>query len=155
MIISKGKKAKQGPVHTRDITLGDVWACFFPKKGWEYSYLGYAWYYVRVGGVISIEDQLLLNFFKEVEKVAKPRWCPRFILRLLYLFGNDNSYVRVRNFKLHRLFNRLTKGISVTDTKWKYESFRIYGNFTNELHDLAEETCKLIEDNYERQTDSI
>lgn len=124
-------------IHTRNITLKDLFECFFPKKGNEYSYLGYAYYYSK--------ESLLRDFFIEVDKVARPKWCPKFFLRLLNLFGNDNSIVRVRNWKLHNLFNKITKGIRVTDTKWKWDTFRIYGHFTKELRDLAEETCRKIE----------
>jgi hypothetical protein len=145
VIISKGKKAKVGPVHTRDITLGDLWECFFPPKGEEYSYLGYAWYHVPSDGSIWEEGRVLIEFFKEVERVARPWWCPRFFLRMLDLFGNDRSIVRMRSYRLNRLFSRITRGVRITDTKWKFDSFRIYGSFTEELERKAEETCRKIE----------
>ena len=58
---------------------------------------------------------------------AKPKWCPRFVLRFLHLFGSDNSIVRVRNHKLNRLKTRLTKGIMMLDykTKWIDYDLRI------------------------------
>lgn len=146
-VISKGKKAKSGPVHTRDITVEDLWECFFPKPGDEFGYLGYAYYYVDSKGKPKNEsEELVRQFFVEVEKVAKPKLCPRFYLRLLHLFGNDKSVVRMRSLKLSNKFYKLTKGIRISDMKWKWETFRIYGSFTKELHDLAEETCKKIED---------
>ena len=145
LIISKGKKAKLGPVRTMDITIGDLIECFIPTKGLEYRYLGYSFYYVKKDGTITETEKFLKEFFIEVDKVARPKWCPKFFLRLLNLFGNDNSIVRVRNWKLHNLFIKITKGIQITDTKWKYDSFRIYGSFTKELDDLAKETCLKIE----------
>jgi hypothetical protein len=148
IIISRGKKAKVGPVHTRDITLTDLLRCFWPEKGNKFSYLGYAFYFPKKDGTLSFEDQCLVSFYKEVDRVARPKWCPRFVLRLLDLFGNDRSIVRVRNWKLHDMFNRLTGGVRITDTKWKWDSFRIYGRFTEELHQLAQETCNKIEDHY-------
>ena len=151
IVISKGKKAKTGPVHTMDITVGHVLKCVFPKRGFEYDYLGYAWYNINKDGTLHAEDRLLRGFFKQVDKVARPWWCPRFVLRLLHLFGSDNSIVRVRNWKLHNLELRLTKGIAITDTKWKYDSFRIYGNFTAELDQLAADTCSKIENKYEKK----
>jgi len=150
IVISKGKKAERGPVHTMDITVGHVLKCVFPERGFEYDYLGYAWYNINKDGTLNAEDRLLRGFFKQVDKVARPWWCPRFVLRLLHLFGSDNSIVRVRNWKLHNLELRLTKGIAITDTKWKYDSFRIYGRFTAELDQLAADTCKKIENEYEK-----
>lgn len=142
IIISKGKKAQVGPVHTMDITLNHIWKCFFPKKGYEFRYLGYAYYYEK--------ENIIKNFLKQVDKVAKPWWCPRFIMRLLHLFGDDNSIVRCRNHKLSRLHYRLRKGITITDMKWKYESFRIYGSFTDDLHTLAKNTCDLMEEDWKK-----
>ena len=150
IVISKGKPAPSGPVHSMDITVGHVLKCVFPERGFEYDYLGYAWYNINKDGTLNAEDRLLRGFFKQVDKVARPWWCPRFVLRLLHLFGSDNSIVRVRNWKLHNLERRLTKGIAITDTKWKYDSFRIYGNFTEELYQLAADTCKKIENEYEK-----
>ena len=151
IVISKGKPAPSGRVHSMDITVGHVLKCVFPERGFEYDYLGYAWYNINKDGTLNAENRLLRGFFKQVDKVARPWWCPRFVLRLLHLFGSDNSIVRVRNWKLHNLELRLTKGISITDTKWKYDSFRIYGNFTAELDQLAADTCNKIENEYEKK----
>jgi len=97
IIISKGKKAKLGPVHTQDITIGDLMECFFHKAGGEFGYLGYTYYYVKRDGSVTKGEELLKEFFIEVDKAARPWWCPKFVLRLLNLFGNDRSMVRVRN----------------------------------------------------------
>lgn len=144
IVISRGKKAKLGPVRTRDITLGDIIECIAPEPGFEYGYLGYAYYSVGPDGEIKWQDRVLKEFFERVDKAARPRWCPKIALRLLDLFGNDGSVVRVRNRRLHDIFNRLTKGIRITDTKWKWDSFRIYGSFTKELDELARQACLKI-----------
>ena len=120
----------------------EILNCFFPKKGLEYIYLGYAFWSPE-----SKEYPYILDFYKAVDKVARPWWCPKFILRLTYLLGNDNSIVRVRNRKISDIHTKITKGIMITDLKWKYESFRIYGRFTDELYELANKTCNLIEKN--------
>jgi hypothetical protein len=148
IVISKGKKAQIGPVHTRDITLGDVLECFFPERGYEYDYLGYAYYRVKEDGSIIPGEQIIKEFLQQVDRVARPKLCPRFVLHLLNLFGNDKSIVRMRSLKLHNMFSRLTGGIRITDMKWKYDSFRIYGSFTKELDRLAQETCRKLEEEY-------
>jgi hypothetical protein len=148
IVISKGRKAQIGPVHTRDITLEDIYRCFYPKRGYEYDYLGYAYYHVKEDGTLSKQEQIVKDFLQQVDAVVKPKYCPRFVLHLLNLFGNDKSIVRMRSLKLHNMFYRLTGGIRITDMKWKYDSFRIYGSFTKELDQLAQETCRKLEEEY-------
>lgn len=134
MVLFKGKK--YGMVHTRDIELDDIRAVFFPNSFYEkYLYLG----------AVPMEDGS--NYFKAIrplvlamDAMAKPWWTPRWFLRLLHLFGSDNSVVRVRNMRLHHLQRRLTKGIFFVDhkTKWEWYDLRlsIYG--PEELMDLAD-----------------
>jgi hypothetical protein len=58
---------------------------------------------------------------------AKPKYCPRWFLRFLDVFGNDRSIVRVRNRRLSNLHRYLTKGIMFYDwkTKWSHNDLRI------------------------------
>jgi hypothetical protein len=119
---------KKGMIHTRNIEWNDIRAIFFPKTFQEkYQYLG---------SVPWKEDS---EIFKAMEPLvifmdnkAKPWWCPRWFLRFLHLFGSDNSIVRVRNWTLHNLSRRLTKGYLIVDykTKWQWYDLRIsiYGN---------------------------
>jgi hypothetical protein len=55
------------------------------------------------------------------------------------LFGNDKSIVRVRNFTLHNLFKKLTKGIMIWDykCKWEWYDLRISILAPKHLQDLA------------------
>ena len=136
MILFKGKKAKVGPVHTKDITLEDLRVVFFPKGFYEkYSYLGsIPW---REEGDIfkSMEPLVIYMDYK-----AKPKLCPRWFIRFLNLFGSDNSIVRVRNRKLHDLKTKITKGIMIWDykTKWSDYDLRISVGGTNEMQFLAD-----------------
>jgi hypothetical protein len=70
---------------------------------------------------------------------AKPKWCPRWFLRFLHVFGDDKSLVRVRNHKLSHLHRRLTKGISFWDwkTKWTDYDLRISISAPQHLQNLA------------------
>jgi hypothetical protein len=79
---------------------------------------------------------------------AKPWWCPRWFLRFLDVFGNDKSIVRVRNRTLHNLHRKLTKGITFTDykTKWEWYDLRISVAAPKYIQDLAD----AIEDYYYR-----
>jgi hypothetical protein len=134
------KGRSTGMIYTRDITLSDFRYIFFPKDFSEkYGYLGsvpdYKYY-----------DQAMVALVLAMDYEAKPKWCPRWFLRFLDVFGNDRSIVRVRNWTLHNLFNKLTKGIRFVDykTKWQGYDLRISISAPKYLQDLADD----IEDGY-------
>ena len=130
------KGRKKGMVHTRDIKLDDIRAVFFPKNFYEkYHYLG-AVPHREVGDIFKAVYPLVLAMDYE----AKPKFCPRWFLRFLHLFGSDNSIVRVRNGFLHDLENRLTKGIKMWDykTKWTDYDLRISISGPLHLHNLSD-----------------
>ena len=124
-------------------------SCFRNDQYNKYKYLGYISNPYLKG---TIEYDLVLDFVKFVDKIAKPKYIPRFVLRLIELFGNDNSIVRVRNWKLHKLSNKLLKNIRITDikTKWHDHDLRIYGYFpeviSNELDELEQRIYTLSDD---------
>jgi hypothetical protein len=117
------RSRRKGIIQTRDITLDDIRSVFFPKNFYEkYRYLGsIPW---REGG----------DYFKAIYPLvlamdyeARPRWCPRWFLRFLHLFGSDNSIVRVRNRFWHDLKSKLTRDLTLYDykTKWSDWDLRI------------------------------
>ena len=115
------------------ITLKDIRVIFFPKNFYEkYSYLGSVPY--------KDEKSMLHALVIAMDHEAKPKWCPRWFLRFLYLFGCDNSIVRVRNKHAYHLFMKLTKGIRVWDykTKWTDYDLRISITGPEHLQDLAQ-----------------
>jgi len=131
------KGRRKGIIHTKDITLDDLRSVFFPKSFHEkYRYLGaIPW---REDGEIFKAMEPLVIF---MDYRAKPKWCPRWFLRFLHLFGNDNSIVRVRNMKLHNLHRKLTKGIMIYDykTKWQWYDLRISIAGDKQMSDLADD----------------
>jgi len=129
------KGRNKGMIYTRDITLDDLRYIFFPKDFSEtYGYLGsvpdYKYY-----------DQAMVALVLAMDYEAKPKWCPRWFLRFLHVFGDDKSIVRVRNWTLHNLSSKLTKGISFVDykTKWQGYDLRISINAPRYLQDLADD----------------
>lgn len=127
---------KKGRVYTRDIDWSDIREVFFPQTFEEkYGYLG-AVPYNEKSEIFKAMYPLILAMDYE----AKPKYCPRWFLRFLHLFGNDKSIVRVRNFKLHNLFKKLTKGIFIYDykTKWEWYDLRISVSAPKHLQDLAD-----------------
>ena len=130
------KGRSKGMIYTRDIDLDDIREVFFPNSFEEkYSYLGSV-PYNEDSEVFKAMYPLILAMDYE----AKPKWCPRWFLRFLHLFGNDKSIVRVRNFTLHNLFKKLTKGIMIWDykTKWEWYDLRISISAPKHLQDLAD-----------------
>jgi hypothetical protein len=109
---------------------------FFPKNFHEkYQYLGsIPW--KDEGDIFKAMEPLVIF----MDHKAKPKWCPRWVLRFLHLFGSDNSIVRVRNWKLHNLSRKLTKGFLITDykTKWYDYDLRISIYGTEQMQDLAD-----------------
>ena len=137
------KGRKKGIVHTRDVEWDDIRYIFFPRRFSEkYGYLG------------SVPDDKYYNkamvpLVLAMDYEAKPWWCPRWFLRFLQVFGNDNSIVRVRNRTLHNLHRKLTKGITFVDykTKWEWYDLRISVHAPQYIQDLAD----AIEDHYFRK----
>ena len=127
---------KKGIIHTINITFDHIRAVFFPKNFYEkYHYLG-AVPYKEGSDLFNVIYPLVLAMDYE----AKPKWCPRWFLRFLHLFGSDNSIVRVRNRFLHDLGRRLTKGIIMWDykTKWSDYDLRISISGPIHLNELAD-----------------
>lgn len=126
------KGRSKGIIKTQNITLDQIRAVFFPKNFYErYQYLG---------SIPFVDDRMISSLVVAMDYAAKPKWCPRWFLRFLHLFGSDNSIVRVRNWTLHNLSRRLTKGIMMYDykTKWNYYDLRISISGPQHLQDLAD-----------------
>ena len=128
------KGRKKGIVHTRNIKLDDLRYIFFPKGFERYGYLG-----TQIWNEDSAYFKALYPLVLALDYEAKPKWCPRWFLRFLHVFGSDKSIVRVRNWTLHNLHHKLTKGIGFIDwkTKWSDYDLRISIHAPKHLQDLA------------------
>ena len=127
---------RKGMIYTCDIELDDFRYIFFPKGFEKYGYLGtHLWY--EEGPYFNALYPLVLAMDYE----AKPKLCPRWFLRFLHVFGSDRSIVRVRNWTLHDLLRKLTKGIAFVDwkTKWQDYDLRISIHAPNYLQNLADD----------------
>lgn len=131
------KGRKKGMIHTMDIEWKHIREVFWPKDFYEtYGYLGVIPYNPKSDYFKAMYPLVIL-----MDHYAKPKWCPRWFLRFLYLFGSDNSIVRVRNFTLNQLFTKLTKGICIWDykTKWNEYDLRISVTGNQMIQDLADD----------------
>ena len=130
------KGRSKGMIYTRNIELDDFRYIFFPKGFEKYGYLG-TYLYNEDGSYFRALYPLVLAMDYE----AKPKFCPRWFLRFLHVFGADRSIVRVRNWSLHDLLRKLTKGIAFVDWKTKWESYdlRISVLAPKHLQDLADD----------------
>ena len=127
---------KKGMIYTRDIEWSDIREIFFPQSFEEkYGYLG---------SVPYREDSELFKamypLILAMDYEARPKGCPRWFLRFLHTFGSDKSVVRVRNFRLHNLEKKLTKGIFIWDykTKWSHYDLRITLSAPKHLQELSD-----------------
>jgi len=116
------------------ITFKQFRECIFCNEYSAYGYLGVSWNPYDKG---TVEHNIIKDFIIFVDKIARPKYFPKFILRLLNLYGNDNSIVRVRNRFLSDLQSKILSDIMITDikTKWYYHDIRIYGMFTDIIDD--------------------
>ena len=129
------KGRKKGIIHTRSLKWGDLRYIFFPKDFAEkYGYLG-----TSVWNEDSVYFKALYPLVLALDYEARPKWCPRWFLRFLHVFGSDRSIVRVRNRRLHNLERKLTKGIAFIDwkTKWYDYDLRISISAPEHLQELA------------------
>ena len=128
------KGRKKGMIHTRSLKWGDLRYIFFPKGFERYGYLG-----TQIWNEDSDYFKALYPLVLALDYEAKPKWCPRWFLRFLHVFGADRSIVRVRNWKLNNLLTKLTKGIGFIDwkTKWSDYDLRISIHAPKHLQDLA------------------
>jgi len=129
------KGRKKGMIHTRNIVLDDFRYIFFPKNfADKYGYLG-----TSVWNEDSVYFKALYPLVLALDYQAKPKWCPRWFLRFLHVFGADKSIVRVRNWRLNNLLSKLTKGIAFVDwkTKWTDYDLRISIHAPEHLQNLA------------------
>jgi hypothetical protein len=129
------KSRKKGMIQTRNIELDDFRYIFFPKGFEKYGYLG-----TQIWNEDGVYFKALYPLVLALDYEAKPKWCPRWFLRFLHVFGMDKSIVRVRNRKLSNLLNKLTKGIGFIDWKTKWESYdlRISIHAPQHIQNLAE-----------------
>ena len=128
------KGRKKGMIHTRSLKWGDLRYIFFPKGFERYGYLG-----TKIWNEDSDYFKALYPLVLALDYEAKPKWCPRWFLRFLHVFGADRSIVSVRNWKLNNLLTKLTKGIGFIDwkTKWSDYDLRISIHAPKHLQDLA------------------
>ena len=128
----KGRKKKY--ITTRNLEWDDLRYIFFPKGFERYGYLG-----TQIWNEGSVYFKALYPLVLALDYEAKPKWCPRWFLRFLHVFGADKSIVRVRNWRLNNLLTKLTKGIGFIDwkTKWYNYDLRISISAHKHLQDLA------------------
>ena len=128
------KGRNKGVIHTRNITLDDFRYIFFPKGFEKYGYLG-----TQLWNEYSFYFKALYPLVLALDYEAKPKYCPRWFLRFLHVFGSDRSIVRIRNWSLNVLLIKLTKSIRFVNwkTKWSHYDLRISIHGPKHLQDLA------------------
>lgn len=99
--------------------------CFYPNEYTEFIYLGHVDYLFEKE---TKEYNIIKDFILVVDGAARPKWCPKWFLRLLELYKDNNSLAN----KLH---NKITKGIRIMNMSVVDHSYDIliYGYFNPEI----------------------
>ena len=118
----------------------DLFQCFRPAKGKEFCYLGKAYYRLDEHGMLTGKQAVLFEFYSRLDRKTRSFLCPQFVLRLLLLA----EYKGVGWAKRTRLF--LIKGVEIEWMGWRWDKFRIKGNFTEGTKTLAKQASAAIED---------
>ncbi len=120
------------------ITFYDIWRALFPaNRSEKYNYLGA----IPSDGYDLFD--VLFPLILLMDYYAKPKWCPRWVLRLLRLLGSGRSVVYIRNYTLHDLHRKWTKGIFFYDykTKWSSYDLRVFVSGNDAIHRLSDVIC--------------
>jgi len=133
---------KKKKYYFNKLTPKTFWNTIFPGKQRRWVYMGYGYNLFREG---TEGYEYIDTFFEYVDSQMRSKWCPKTVLRLLHLVGNDNSIVRVRWWWAHKLHRKLAKGILINDVKEKYGTLRIYGYFTNEIYEELKKLEKKVD----------
>lgn len=130
-IIFPGKRLKlhnalNYHVYTSDITVDMFRAVFFPRNFNEtYRYLGQV--QASAPSITTECDAGIQALVIYIDYLAKPKWCPRWVLRFLHLFGNDNCQIgHRRNITLARLHSKLTKGYRLFSYKSRWTPYDVH-----------------------------
>ena len=129
------------------LTPRTIWTSLFPDKYHKWMYLGYTYNIFNEG---EEGYQILDDFIAWVDKKARPWWCPKLVLRLLHLIGNDNSIVRVRWRWAYKLHHWILGGVFFTDIKTKYDYVCIYGFFTDEIYEELDKVVSQLDEIFQR-----
>jgi hypothetical protein len=103
----------------------NIITCFFPNEYTEFIYLGNIDYLFEKN---TEEYNIIRDFILVVDRNARPKWCPKWFLRLLELYKDNNSTID----KLH---NKITKNIRIMYMHTVHHSHNviIYGYFSPEI----------------------
>jgi hypothetical protein len=114
--------------------------CFFPRKGHEFCYLGDASYKLGRHGEARGKGEILLDFYRRVDRAVRPLLLPKWFLRLLCLLENRGIE------RAGRLRRRCLGNVEIEWMGWKWERFRIRGRFNPKVESLAKKAGREIED---------
>jgi hypothetical protein len=133
--MKKKHKKREAPLVPRNLK-----ECFRPRVGEEFSYLGNATYKLNRQGEAQGKHQYLLLFYVKMDRKCKPILVSRSLLRVLRLLENRGSVLATK------IRHRLLGGNTIEWMGWRWDKFRIRGNFSKEIERLAKETRHDIED---------
>lgn len=98
----------------------------------KYSYLGWTSPTVPNGW-----KPLVVELIKNIDKLARPWWLPRFIATTVKTLAMGSSIIKIRNKFWYVVFKKLPITCSISQIKEKFGGLRFYCSGTDEIFALV------------------
>jgi hypothetical protein len=82
---------------------------------------------------------LVTKLIEDIDKLARPKWMPRFLLNWFYWLAMGKSVVRIRSWFWYNLWRKLPIKCQITQIKDKFGGLRFYCSASEEIMKLVEE----------------
>lgn len=99
----------------------------------NYRYLGYTY-----PDVPKSWKPIVIQLIKDIDKIARPKWLPRFLANWFKWLAQGNSVVMVRSRFWNKIFDKIGIKCYIHQIKDKYATLRVYASATDDVYALIE-----------------
>lgn len=106
----------------------------------KYSYLGNSY-----PGVPDSWKPIVLDMLKDIDKIVRPWFIPRFVCNWIQWLTMRNSGISINNYFWYNILSKIRKENTIFDIKDKYATLRVYGSFSDIVQGIitdAENRCE-------------
>jgi hypothetical protein len=92
-------------------------------------------------------ENIVYNMIKDIDKLSRPWFIPRFFLDFLKYKAMGNSIYTIKNKFWYNVFININRGACIHVIKQKYGELCVYGDFSDnilEIIEFASEECSKI-----------
>lgn len=108
----------------------------------KYFYLGYISPSVPKPWISIVEEMI-----EKIDKKARSKYMPRFILNWITYLAVGNSIHYIKNKFWYWVLLKINWGITIYNIKDKYGKLKVYGSFSDETYKIIEWAQKECEKN--------